>query len=70
MGKYRGSFFGTLKAEIIECPMCGSENLEKFLSVSYAIKMNSSIPGITCCGRMERYEVPPCSGDGTCRRSN
>ncbi len=57
-------------SEDIECPMCGSENLEKLLSASYAIKMNSSMPGRTCCGRIERCEIPPCFGEGTCRRSN
>jgi len=68
--KYRESFFGALRSEIIECPTCGSENLEKLLSVSCTIKMNSSIPGRTCCGKMERCEILPCSGEGTCRRSN
>jgi putative FmdB family regulatory protein len=52
----------------IECPSCGGKNLEKILSASYAIRMDSSMSGRTCCGRTERCEMPPCSSDGTCRR--
>ena len=69
-GKISGIFLRSSESEDIECPMCGSENLEKLLPASYAIKMNSSIPGRTCCGKMERCEILPCSGEGTCRRSN
>ena len=55
--------------ESVACPICGSKNLEKLLSASYAIKMNAPVPGRTCCGRTERCERPPCSLDGSCRRS-
>ncbi len=50
------------------CPQCGSENLEKLVSASYAIKMTDSAPGLTCCGRTERCESPPCSTGGACWR--
>jgi len=54
--------------ETIECPICGSKNLQKLLSASYAIRMDASMPGRTCCGRTERCETPPCSSGGVCRR--
>lgn len=59
-----------LDNENIECPICGSENLEKLLSASYAIRMNDSMPAGTCCGRTERCETPPCSVNGTCGRND
>lgn len=59
-----------LDNENIECPICGSENLEKLLSASYAIRMNDSMAGRTCCGRTERCETPPCSVNDTCGRND
>ncbi len=56
--------------ESIECPSCGSKNLEKLFSASYNIRMSASMPGRTCCGRAERCETPPCSLDNTCRRDS
>lgn len=50
------------------CPQCGSMNMEKKVSASYAIKMDTRAPGTTCCGRAERCEEPPCSGGDICRR--
>ncbi|MCD6599276.1 MAG: zinc ribbon domain-containing protein [Dehalococcoidia bacterium] len=69
-GKISEIFLRGSESEDIECPLCGSKNLEKLLPASYAIKMNSSMSSRTCCGRIERCEVPPCSEDATCRRSN
>jgi len=57
-------------SEDIERLMCGSESLERLLSASYAIKVNSSIPGRICCDRIEHREILPCFVGGTCRRSN
>jgi putative FmdB family regulatory protein len=56
--------------ESIECPSCGSKNLEKLFSASYNIRMGASMPGRTCCGRTERCETPPCFPDNTCRRDS
>ncbi len=50
------------------CPACGSNNMERLISSSYMIKMDSPASGTTCCGRTERCETPPCSTEGVCRR--
>lgn len=50
------------------CPQCGSVNAERLLSTEYSIRMESSTPGSTCCGRSERCDAPPCSTSGACRR--
>lgn len=54
--------------ESIECPICGSKNLERLLSAPMLVRMSSSVPGRTCCGRTERCDTPPCSSEGVCRR--
>jgi len=54
--------------ETARCPACGSNNVEKLISASYMIKMDSSSSGTTCCGRSERCETPPCSTQGVCHR--
>jgi len=54
--------------QIPRCPDCGSDNLERQLSSSYMIKTGTQAPGITCCGRSERCDAPPCSTGDTCRR--
>ncbi|MCK4387726.1 MAG: zinc ribbon domain-containing protein, partial [Dehalococcoidia bacterium] len=63
-GKISEIFLRSSNTETIECPICGSKNLEKLLSASYAIRMDASMPGRTCCGRTERCETPPCSSGG------
>ncbi|MBL7183694.1 MAG: zinc ribbon domain-containing protein [Anaerolineae bacterium] len=50
------------------CPNCGSSLLEKLLSVPYVMKGERHPAGLTCCGRGERCEAPPCSTDEVCRR--
>ena len=67
-GEVSEIFLRNSNSEIAKCPFCGSGNLERLLSASYAIKMNAPTPGTTCCGRTERCEAPPCSTEGTCRR--
>jgi putative FmdB family regulatory protein len=67
-GKISEVFLHTPNSDSIECPICGSKNVERLLSASYAIKMGDSMLGRTCCGRMERCEAPPCSTEGICRR--
>jgi putative FmdB family regulatory protein len=56
------------QAEAVKCPHCGSEDVERIFSSSYMIRMGSSSPGRTCCGREERCDSPPCSDGGICRR--
>jgi putative FmdB family regulatory protein len=50
------------------CPDCGSRNLEKMISAP-ALLRRSKNSGMTCCGREERCEQPPCSTGGRCRRN-
>ena len=69
-GKVSEIFLHSFSSENVECPICGSKNLEKLLSASYAIRMSASMPGTTCCGGTERCETSPCSLDGTCRRDS
>jgi putative FmdB family regulatory protein len=54
----------------VQCPVCGSYKLDKLLSASYTLKTDVSTPGMTCCGRAERCQTPPCSSDNTCRRDS
>ena len=54
----------------IECLFCGSKNLERLLSASYAVGGSAPMPGRTCCGGTERCEAPPCSLDSACRRDS
>jgi len=61
-------FLRSPNSESVKCPVCGSKDLERLLSASYAIRMSSSVPGRTCCGRTERCETPPCSSEGVCHR--
>jgi putative FmdB family regulatory protein len=54
--------------EAQSCPYCGSEDLEKLLSVPSLLRENTAAPGRTCCGRTERCETPPCSTGDSCHR--
>ncbi len=67
-GKVSEIFLRGAKSQVVHCPDCGSDNMEKLISASYMIKMDTSAPGTTCCGRTERCEAPPCSTEGICRR--
>ena len=49
------------------CQHCGSHDLEKILSVSsFTFGDGSRASGMTCCGRDERCDSPPCSTGGGC----
>lgn len=54
--------------QIPGCLDCGSNNLEQLISSSYMIKMGGQVSGLTCCGREDRCEAPPCSTGDSCRR--
>jgi putative FmdB family regulatory protein len=55
--------------EVFICKHCGSNDLEKILSVSSFTFSNSSrAPETTCCGREERCDTPPCSTGSMCRK--
>ena len=51
------------------CKKCGSNRVEKVLSVSAVLsRVANRAPGKTCCGREERCSAPPCSTGGACRK--
>ncbi len=47
----------------VDCPECGSSDMERLLTTSYSFRMGSQVPGTTCCGRTERCEAPA-GGEG------
>ena len=51
------------------CPGCGSTELEKLFSTFATPKMPAASDGLTCCGREERCDSPPCDAGGTCRKA-
>jgi putative FmdB family regulatory protein len=55
--------------EAPSCPNCSSTQMERLISAPQ-VRMGSSSPSgeLTCCGREERCEMPPCSINGSCRR--
>ena len=62
-------FSGMGENEALTCKQCGSNRLEKVLSVSAVLtKVSERAPGRTCCGREERCSTPPCATDGVCRK--
>ena len=52
----------------VKCPVCSSQSVERIISASHIMKIETREPGTTCCGRTERCETPPCSMDETCRK--
>ncbi|MFC1957785.1 hypothetical protein ACFLX0_03115 [Chloroflexota bacterium] len=52
----------------LDCPSCGSQNLERLISAPSLLKSRANALGTTCCGREERCETPPCSTGGQCQR--
>ena len=50
------------------CPKCGSGDMEKLFSAPSLLRENATMPGHTCCGRIERCDTPPCSTDKGCHR--
>lgn len=63
-------FLRSLDSRSVQCPVCGSQKLDRLLSASYALRTNAPVSDTTCCGRAERCETPPCSVNDTCRRDN
>jgi len=71
-GKVSEFLVGVTKDEPeIKCAFCKSKKLDKLFSQSFVSTGNRIIGsqgGKTCCGRAERCDTPPCSGDGVCKR--
>lgn len=61
-------FLRTLDSQGVQCPVCGSDKLETLLSATHALKTGACVAGTTCCGNMERCEMPPYSSEDACRR--
>lgn len=67
-GKVSEIFVRSVGGHATRCPDCDSENLERLISASYVIRMDTPMPGTTCCSRTERCQTPSCSIGGTCQR--
>jgi putative FmdB family regulatory protein len=50
------------------CPQCGSTDLVKLLSPFNTVRQGAGPKGVTCCGREERCDKPPCSSGEECPR--
>jgi putative FmdB family regulatory protein len=61
-------FVQTPDAASARCPTCGAEDMEKLLSSFHLVSDTARSGGMTCCGREERCETPPCSSGGHCHR--
>ncbi len=55
------------RRDSLTCQHCGTDRLERVLSVSHMIR-NPRPKGGTCCGRDERCAKPPCSSGSSCSR--
>lgn len=66
-GKMFESLVRDVTKKAISCPSYGSQDVGRLVSVSYLIKAGSPNPGVTCCGRTERCDIPPCSAGSECR---
>jgi putative FmdB family regulatory protein len=74
---YRFEVLQEMRAEQVgACPQCGGYTRRVFGRVGLIFKGSAAhsddypdtSSGLTCCGRTERCEVPPCSDDGACKR--
>ncbi len=61
-------FLRSERAQVNACPSCGSPNMERLISGSYAVRVGTRTSGDTCCGRAERCESPPCHSEHGCHR--
>lgn len=51
-----------------QCPHCGVVLHERLFSAPHVLKEPSGPSGgVTCCGRADRCDAPPCSTGGSCR---
>lgn len=56
------------QGEVVNCPRCLSEDIQRCMSLPHFHHSASKLPGRTCCGREERCESPPCSTGHGCRK--
>jgi putative FmdB family regulatory protein len=51
------------------CPECGGPLGRRLISVPYVARRSGErLEGLSCCGREDRCESPPCEDSGVCRR--
>ncbi len=50
----------------VTCPACGGSDMEKLISTFNTARNYKRPHGMTCCGREERCETPPCDGGSCC----
>lgn len=68
-GKVQEVFHKSIRSvETVKCYNCGSEDMTRLISVANVSVSAGSNKGLTCCGREERCDEPPCTVDGTCKR--
>ena len=71
-GKISKFLVGVVQGEVeIKCKYCESKELERIFSKCFVRTggaIISSQSGMTCCGRAEHCEKPPCSNDRICKR--
>lgn len=53
---------------LLICKKCGSQNMDRLISIPSIFTGRSASSGHTCCGKTERCEKPPCSDGGRCGR--
>ena len=57
------------KSDPLHCKGCGSDDMEKIMSVSsFAFADSNRASGTTCCGKAERCDTPPCHTGNACSR--
>ena len=51
------------------CPECGGPLGRRLISVPYVARRSGErLEGLSCCGREDRCDAPPCEDSGVCRR--
>ncbi len=59
-GEVSEIFLRDLSATGVTCPVCGSDDMEKLLPSFNTPRSHRQSSGLTCCGREERCDRPPC----------
>jgi putative FmdB family regulatory protein len=68
-GEITEVFQKTYAQNSVNCQHCGSNHMERIVSIPGVVKVaGTAEKGTTCCGRTERCDTPPCSVGEGCRR--
>ena len=52
--------------EPLSCEKCGAAGMERIMSAHSTPSAYDRPKGMTCCGREERCDKPPCDSGGPC----